>query len=221
MPTSFATEKAISIILLMCTILQYASASRGLNYGDYSSSPRKDLETSSATSYNSDHHALTDQVNHPRMQLLQSFLNRSFQPGSKFIHHTIYWLTAEDAIHSVMRNEYTNFMINLPTAANKQNLYSKLFYFARLRPRLLFSVGALLRALQLCTPFRRVLDPSIGVGAGVNLCAIFAGSRWVKPVILGWTVTKWMWIWLGARQVDRAYVPITLSLREWEARKNS
>lgn len=72
------------------------------------------------------------------------------------------------------------------------SVYSKLFYFARLRPRLLYAIGALLRALQLCTPFRRVLDPTAGVGAGINLCAILAGSRWVKPLVLGWATTKWV-----------------------------
>ncbi|CAJ1938304.1 unnamed protein product [Cylindrotheca closterium] len=98
-------------------------------------------------------------------------------------------------------------------------MYSKLFVFARLRPRLLFSVGALLRALQLCTPFQKVIDPSIGVGAGVNLCAVLAGSRWVKPVVLGWATTKAIWVWLGARQMDRAFLPITLSIHEWEDRQ--
>ena len=96
------------------------------------------------------------------------------------------------------------------------SVYSKLFYFARLRPRLVFSVGSLLRALQLCTPLGRILDPSIGVGAGINLCAILAGSRWVKPLVLGWATTKYLWKWLGAERVGRAFLPITLSIREWE-----
>ena len=219
---SCSSVHTLVVILLLSLGSKLVSASRGLNYGDYESPQRQSDETSSINPHSWGHYSTrtADQVNQPRMHPLQSFQIKSLQPGPKFVHHVIYWLTAEDAIHSVIRNEYTNFIIRLPTATNKQNLYSKLFYFARLRPRLLFSVGALLRALQLCTPFRHVLDPSVGVGAGVNLCAIFAGSRWVKPVVLGWTVTKWAWIWLGARQVDRAFVPITLSLREWDARRN-
>jgi hypothetical protein len=139
-------------------------------------------------------------------------------PGPRFIHHSLYWITAADALQYVFFNEYSGFM----TFANghaKTSVYSKLFVFARLRPRLLFSVGAILRALQLCTPFRKVIDPSIGVGAGINLCALLAGSRWVKPVVLGWATTKFAWVWLGARQLDRAFVPITLSIHEWEDRQ--
>jgi hypothetical protein len=78
---------------------------------------------------------------------------------------------------------------------------------------------SLLCRLQLCTPLGKVIDPSIGVGAGINACALLAGSRWVKPFILGWATTKWIWTWLGARQVDRAYLPITLSIHEWEDKK--
>jgi hypothetical protein len=47
-------------------------------------------------------------------------------------------------------------------------------------------------SLQLCTPIRKVIDPSIGVGAGINLCALLAGSRWIKPLVLGWATTKWV-----------------------------
>lgn len=97
-------------------------------------------------------------------------------PGPLYFHQLLYWATAADAFQFVLFNEYSNFL-NLPRSARtKSSMYSKLFVFARLRPRLLFSVGALLRALQLCTPFQKVIDPSIGVGAGVNLCAMVAVS---------------------------------------------
>mmetsp|Transcript_13931 Transcript_13931/g.30450 ORF Transcript_13931/g.30450 Transcript_13931/m.30450 type:complete len:227 (+) Transcript_13931:179-859(+) len=140
-------------------------------------------------------------------------------PGPKALHHWLYWMTAVDAIENVLRNEYTTtttattFGGPFSTAA----VYSKLFYFARLRPRLLYAVGAILRALQLCTPLGRVLDPTIGVGAGINLCGSLANSRWVKPLILGFATTKFVWKWLGARQPQgRAFVPISLSLGEWQ-----
>lgn len=139
-------------------------------------------------------------------------------PGPRYFHELLYWATAADALQFVLFNEYSNFL-NLSTVRAKPSMYSKLFVFARLRPRLLFSVGALLRALQLCTPFQKVIDPSIGVGAGINLCAMLAGSRWVKPVVLGWATTKCAWVWLGARQMDRAFLPITLSIHEWEDRQ--
>jgi hypothetical protein len=138
-------------------------------------------------------------------------------PGPRFVHRLLYLITAADALQYVFFNEYSASM-KFANGLAKTSVYSKLFFFARLRPRLLFSVGALLRALQLCTPFRKVIDPSIGVGAGINLCALLAGSRWVKPVVLGWATTKFAWVWLGARQLDRAFVPITLSIHEWEGR---
>lgn len=101
-----------------------------------------------------------------------------------------------------------------------REVYSKLFYFARMRPRLLYSIGALVRCASLCTPIRHLLDPSVGVGAGIHLFAFLTGSRWVKPLILGWGTTKWFWQWLGARPVEKAYLPITLSIHEWEEKKS-
>lgn len=152
------------------------------------------------------------------------------QPGPRYIHQILYLLTALDAMQCLIHNDYHGFFLQImtppimkqqkssaPSAALQW--YSKLFYFARLRPRLLYAVGALLRALQICTPLGRIIDPSIGVGAGINLCAMCAGSRWVKPLIFGWATTKLFWTWLGAdRPSGRAYVPITLSIREWEDR---
>ncbi|VEU44158.1 unnamed protein product [Pseudo-nitzschia multistriata] len=58
-----------------------------------------------------------------------------------------------------------------------REVYSKLFYFARMRPRLLYSIGALLRALSLCTPLRHLFDPTVGVGAGIHFFASLASSR--------------------------------------------
>jgi hypothetical protein len=150
------------------------------------------------------------------------------QQGSRIVHHVLYWITAADAVHSIILNDYSTISFlgvgshHIETSSRfVPSVYSRLFYFARLRPRLLYAIGALLRALQLCTPFRRILDPSAGVGAGINLCALLAGSRWVKPLVLGWATTKWTWTWLGARQVDKAYLPITLSIHEWEDKKKN
>eukprot|EP00536_Pseudo-nitzschia_multiseries_P014696 jgi/Psemu1/311305/fgenesh1_kg.753_\ len=148
------------------------------------------------------------------------------KPSPRYIQHALYWLTAADAMLSVILNEYSDFSLSgaliVPQAENQgvvREVYSKLFYFARMRPRLLYSIGALLRALSLCTPLRHLLDPTVGVGAGIHFFAFLAGSRWVKPVILGWATTKAFWTWLGARPVDRAFVPITLSIHEWEEKK--
>ncbi|KAG7367673.1 hypothetical protein IV203_030344 [Nitzschia inconspicua] len=151
------------------------------------------------------------------------------QPCTMVMQHILYWITAADAVHSLFLNEYSGlygFLYSSSSALAERmslvpSVYSKLFYFARLRPRLLYAIGALVRALQLCTPLRKVIDPCIGVGAGVNLCALLAGSRWVQPFVLGWATTKWLWTWLGACQVERAFLPITLSIHEWEDKKKS
>jgi hypothetical protein len=156
---------------------------------------------------------------------IQELVSGTVKSGPRVVHHMLYWLTSVDTIQSVFFNEYTSMLgqLCISTVAKPSmvpNIYSQLFYFAKLRPRLLYVIGALLRALQLCTPFRRVIDPTVGVGAGINLCSLLANSRWIKPLVLGWATTKWLWTWLGARQVERAYVPITLSIHEWEKHKH-
>ena len=159
------------------------------------------------------------------------------RPGNRFVLHVLYWLSSWDVINSVRLNKYVDYP-NLPqqlynagpesSNSNKRfqisnknidgkkvlnDVYTTLFYFAQLKPRLLYSVGALLRALQLCTPACYIFDPIIGVGFGLNLCTIFCGtSRWLKPLILGWTTTKSIWLWLGAYPIHGGYVPITLTL---------
>jgi len=147
-------------------------------------------------------------------------------PSPRYIQHALYWITAADAILSVILNEYSDFSLcgaffvpHATTQGVVREVYSKLFYFARMRPRLLYSIGALLRAFSLCTPLRYLLDPTVGVGAGIHFFAYLAGSRWVKPLILGWATTKAFWTWMGARPVHRAYLPITLSIHEWEEKK--
>lgn len=148
------------------------------------------------------------------------------KPCHRYFQHALYWMTAADTVVSVILNEYFDFLFpgaSIVMPNEKQGVvrevYSKLFYFARMRPRLLYSIGALGRAFSLCTPFRYLLDPTVGVGAGIHIFAFLAGSRWVKPLILGWATTKAFWTWLGARPVDGAYLPITLSIHEWEEKK--
>jgi len=153
----------------------------------------------------------------------------SVQPFGRNTQHFFYWFTAMDTILSVFRNQYCSplkfvdaFLSEL-SQNNKQGVvqkaYEKLFYFARLRPRLLYSVGALVRALSLCTPLHHIIDPTVGVGAGIHLFAFLSGARWVKPVVLGWATTKYFWTTLGAKSVEKAYIPITLSIHEWETDK--
>jgi hypothetical protein len=75
------------------------------------------------------------------------------KPCSKTIQHMLYWITAADAVHSMFLNEYSGlyqWLYGSTTLVERTALvpsvYSKLFYFARLRPRLLYAIGALVRA---------------------------------------------------------------------------
>jgi hypothetical protein len=75
------------------------------------------------------------------------------RPCTILVQHLLYWVTAADAVHSLFLNEYSGIYrwLYAPTTlvdktALVPSVYSKLFYFARLRPRLLYAIGALVRA---------------------------------------------------------------------------
>jgi len=112
-------------------------------------------------------------------ELVTGFVRK---PSHRYFQHALYWITAADAVISVILNEYCDLSFpGASIASEKQGVvrevYSKLFYFARMRPRLLYSIGALVRALSLCTPLRHLIDPTVGVGAGIHFFAYLAGSR--------------------------------------------
>uniref|UniRef100_A0A7S2CCL2 Uncharacterized protein n=1 Tax=Florenciella parvula TaxID=236787 RepID=A0A7S2CCL2_9STRA len=130
----------------------------------------------------------------------------------------LFWLSTIDAVVAVARDDYDGRTWLIPTKPAEyrgpdtiQKVYNSFFYFAKLRPRVVFSVGALVRALQLCTPIHRILNPSAGVGAGVNLAAMVAKARWVSPFVLGWSTTRRLWTTLGAAPPKGPGVPITVS----------
>jgi len=86
--------------------------------------------------------------------------------------------------------------------------YNMLFYFARLKPRVLFTIGSLLRALQMTTPIQYVFDPEVGIGTGCNLLCLFAGGRWPSVIVLGWAVSKHFWAALGSRPPPPRAIPV-------------
>ena len=64
--------------------------------------------------------------------------------SSRRIHLALYWLTATNAVMAVLVNDY-----RIPLAAHSPeaagllgNIYSRVFFFARLRPRLMSVPGA-------------------------------------------------------------------------------
>jgi len=77
-----------------------------------------------------------------------------------------------------------------------------------LRPRVMFSLGALLRALQLTTPMRWIFDPSCGIGAGVNLLCWWSNAEWPAALVLGWVTSPPFWSVLGTDGPTLPAVPI-------------
>merc|ERR1711933_569315 len=79
-----------------------------------------------------------------------------------------YITSAVNPFLSVMENDYTGirrfrplleWRRKNPVRAMPHSVYTSLFYFARLKPRLLFTIGACLRALQQTTLLQYLLIP--------------------------------------------------------------
>ena len=131
----------------------------------------------------------------------------------------LYIATSVNPVLSVIANDYTGLYGPKGSGSRPKppafvdGAYRAIFYFARLRPRLLFVIGAVCRALQCVTVIEVVFDPSVGVGAGLNLLALGVSSQWPAPLILGWAVSKPVWRMLQADIPHRnVRVPIGLKL---------
>ena len=85
----------------------------------------------------------------------------------------LYALTAVNPVLALLANDYVALRLRVPGCVPQANrgapptaaVYRTLFYFARLKPRLLFCIGAAIRGLQLTTILQFVFDPVAGVGA--------------------------------------------------------
>jgi hypothetical protein len=77
-----------------------------------------------------------------------------------------------------------------------------------LRPRVMFTIGALLRVLQLTTPLRWLFNPSCGIAAGTNLLCLWSNSAWPATIVLGWVTSPALWAALGDESPDTPPVPI-------------
>jgi hypothetical protein len=133
----------------------------------------------------------------------------------------LYLMTVVNPILSFAANEYSSLFPVLygnlyerdAPSRMVPNVYRTLFYFARLKPRLLFVVGACLRALQQTTGIQSYFDPSAGVGAGLNLLALCTHSRWPSELTLGWAASKPMWHTLKAKPPpENPGMPISVNL---------
>ena len=120
----------------------------------------------------------------------------------------IYVLTALNPAVAVLCNDYAKMLGRPYRPIRPQHL----FFFARLKPRVTFTIGAMLRALQLTTAFQYVFDPSAGMGFGLDVLFLFAQSQWPATIVLGWSVTKPFWKLLGANPPSGLPVPISISM---------
>eukprot|EP00747_Dinoflagellata_sp_TGD_P220101 gnl/TRDRNA2_/TRDRNA2_92111_c0_seq2.p1 gnl/TRDRNA2_/TRDRNA2_92111_c0~~gnl/TRDRNA2_/TRDRNA2_92111_c0_seq2.p1 ORF type:complete len:349 (-),score=34.60 gnl/TRDRNA2_/TRDRNA2_92111_c0_seq2:83-1129(-) len=137
--------------------------------------------------------------------------------------HVGYMLTCVNPFLSVCFNRYTGVCFYRPLVEHRKKhppptipsqVYSLFFYFARLRPRLLFAIGACLRGLQQTTLLQLLFDPRVGVGLGCNLLALMTGSSWPAPFVLGWALSQPVWAILHAEPPPRKInVPVQIGLR--------
>jgi hypothetical protein len=132
----------------------------------------------------------------------------------------LYTATAINPFLAVFFNDYARMLEPVKQIQTHNRLaaaYETIFFFARLKPRVSFAIGAVLRALQLTTAFQYVFDPLAGVGFGLNIICLFAKSRWPATIVLGWSISKPMWKVLGACPPSGLPVPITVSFKKVES----
>ena len=95
----------------------------------------------------------------------------------------------------------------LATIDSTTNALQSWLFSVVLRPRVLFTIGALLRTLQLTTPLKWFYDPSCGIAAGTNLLCLYSNSAWPAALVLGWMASPPFWELLGSSSDCCADVP--------------
>jgi len=66
-------------------------------------------------------------------------------------------------------------------------------------PRALFITGSLARGIQLSTALAYTFQPSLGIGALMNVLAIGMNERWITCVAAGWFSSATLWTFFGAK----------------------
>jgi len=69
--------------------------------------------------------------------------------------------------------------------------------------RKLLVIGAAARALQLCSPIRYWVNPSLGVASILNFGACWAGLDWFRTFVIGWVFSEELWLLVGAEQAEK------------------
>lgn len=165
-----------------------------------------------STSSRAPHHTRDNSKKQSKINYVKK---KSFVLPRKFA-RLLYIITALNPALAVVFNDYTKMLRPFRPLKTQQHAlartYGTLFFFARLKPRVAFAIGAMLRALQLSTALRYVFDPAVGVGLGLDLLSLFARSRWPATIVLGWSITAPAWKILGACPPSSLPVPISISM---------
>ena len=111
----------------------------------------------------------------------QRLRQRLDTPLPRLVCRALYVVTTVNPLLFVLMNSYDRAAIRVLSAPRKPTSLAatyipQIFYFARLKPRLLFVIGGMLRGLQLTTPIRFAFDPPAGCGAGLNILCL----SWLK-----------------------------------------
>jgi hypothetical protein len=129
----------------------------------------------------------------------------------------LYIMSAFGPLVAVLWNDYARMPLvptsTTPSTRALARTYETLFFFARLKPRVSFAIGAVLRGLQMTTALQYVFDPTVGVGFGLQLVCYLVRSRWPSTLILGWSLSPKIWHFLGAAPPSSRPVPISISMK--------
>ena len=110
---------------------------------------------------------------------------------------TLFSATSVNPALAVIFNDYERRAIRPLQTTLPAGLPRLLSAFVSMKPRVMFTIGALLRALQLTTPIRWVFDPTCGIGAGINLLCYWSNAKWPAAIVLGYMVSLPFWSALG------------------------
>ncbi len=98
----------------------------------------------------------------------------------------------------VLPSLYTNTTPAPPKASNLIAAATAKIGWRFFPPRLLFTIGALARGLQMSTGLCRMFDPTHGVSALISIGSAWGGAPWVGRVVAGWVLSRALWDLAGA-----------------------
>ena len=89
------------------------------------------------------------------------------------------------------------------SASSPRIAMPRLFGLRFFAPRVLFTIGAMARGLQMSTGLAGVFDPGFGVTGLVNAGAVWVNAKWLPKLVLGWVASGCVWLAMGAEDPGR------------------